>query len=116
MPEPFVINAMDRTPLKGRGDERAVTRFLGPTQDTGPWVYLTQRPAGERVPLHKHSANRTEFLIEGVIDWKEPQKPFVRYGAGTLSYVEAGTIYSYDVVEDATILLWFDSRPGTSFI
>ena len=36
------------------------------------------------------------------------------HGAGTLTYVEAGTVYGYTVLEDATILIVFDARPMVS--
>ena len=91
-----------------------VTRFLGREEEgkEGPWVYYSERPKGDLIPLHKHSSNRVEFLISGVIDWYEPGKPAKRYEAGTMSYVEAGIAYGYKVVEEAKILLVFDGPPG----
>ena len=37
------------------------------------------------------------------------------YGAGTLTYVEAGTVYGYEVLEDAKILILFDRSPGMNY-
>jgi hypothetical protein len=80
------------------------------------------------VKPHRHQANRVEVLLEGSIDWYEgddairwlrdpdnPPQPR-RYGKGSLTYVEAGTVYGYEVVTDATILLWFEGHPrGTDW-
>jgi hypothetical protein len=91
-----------------------VTRFLGREDGDkeGPWVYYSERPKGDLIPLHKHASNRIEFLISGVIEWFEPGSPPRRYEAGTMSYVETGVAYGYRVIEDATILLIFDGAPG----
>src|SRR6185503_6109934 len=64
------------------------TRFMGRMdgQGEGPWVYYSERPKGDIIPMHKHSANRTEFLVEGSIEWYEKGKPAKTYTAGTLSY------------------------------
>jgi len=97
------------------------TRFLGlPGEDfenpvRPPFAYHIRRPRGDVTPDHRHSANRVEYLIEGVIEWREPGKPPVVYGAGTLSYVEAGTVYGYRVLEDAAILILFDRPPGMHY-
>lgn len=101
------VKVMDRA--------RGTTRFLG-DETSGPWVYYSERPAGDEIPLHKHRANRTEFLIEGEIEWVEPGKDPVVYGAGTLSYVEAGTVYGYTVRRDARILIHFEDPPGVQFL
>ena len=75
------------------------TRFLGlPGEDfenprKPPFAYHIRRSKGDVTPDHRHVANRTEYLIEGVIEWREPGKEPVVYGAGTLTYVEAGTVY-----------------------
>ena len=62
------------------------------------------------------SFTRTEYVIEGKIEWREPgQEPKI-YGAGTLTYVEAGTIYGYTVLEDAKILILFDKSPGMKWL
>jgi hypothetical protein len=37
------------------------------------------------------------------------------YGAGTLTYVEAGTVYGYTAIEDSTILIIFDRSPGMNY-
>jgi uncharacterized cupin superfamily protein len=62
-----------------------------------------------------HGAKRIEYVTEGRIEWRERGKPPVEYGAGTLSYVEAGTIYCYEVLEDATILVIFEKSPGMNY-
>lgn len=93
---------------------QGVTRFLGREDGgpAGPWVYYSERPKGDLIPMHKHASNRIEFLISGQIEWYEPgTKPRV-YGPGTMSYVEAGIVYGYKVLEDAKILLVFDGPPG----
>ncbi len=93
------------------------TRFLGrETEGQGPWVYYSERPKGDVIPMHKHSADRTEFLIEGKIEWRERGKPPNVYEAGTLSYVEAGVIYGYEVLEDAKILIIFNEAPGINLM
>ena len=97
------------------------TRFLGlPGEDfenprKPPFAYHIRRSKGDVTPDHRHVANRTEYLIEGVIEWREPGKEPVVYGAGTLTYVEAGTVYGYTVLEDATILILFDQPPGMHY-
>lgn len=93
---------------------KGVTRFLGRQDgpEEGPWVYYSERPKGDLIPMHKHASNRIEFLISGAIEWYEREKPPVRYEAGTLSYVDAGVVYGYKVLEDAVILIIFDGKPG----
>lgn len=129
----FVVNIADRNDLSkqdssgvravpGVGGDvkvmdraRGTTRFLG-DEDSGPWVYYSERPAGDEIPLHKHRANRTEFLIEGEIEWLEPGNDPVVYGAGSMSYVTAGTVYGYRVLKDAKILIHFQEPPGVQFV
>jgi hypothetical protein len=106
---------------QARATGRKSTRFLGrldedPTAPkTPPFAYYNRRPAGDVTPEHRHVANRVEFLIEGEIEWRERGKPPVVYGPGTLTYVEAGTIYGYTVLKDATILILFDGSPGMNY-
>ena len=90
---------------------KAKTKFLG-DPETGPWLYLLDRPAGDGVPLHKHSANRIEFVVEGEIHWKDTEGRDEVYGAGTVTYVTAGTKYEYTVTRPTRILLWFDEKPS----
>ena len=127
---PHVVNINDRPDIEaiierpGRGkvagDHRKNTRYLGLPDDNPldpqqpPYVFYIRRPAGDVTPVHSHRANRVEFVIEGSIEWREPGKAPVVYGAGTLTYVEAGTVYGYTVLEDATILIVFDGRPYVS--
>jgi quercetin dioxygenase-like cupin family protein len=116
------IEAMIERPGTGKvpGTDRKSTRFLGLPDDNplnpqqAPFVFYIKRPAGDVTPVHSHKANRIEFVIEGAIEWRERGKEAVRYGAGTLTYVEAGTVYGYTVLEDATILIIFDDRPHVS--
>ena len=128
----FLVNLADR-PNLGVADEsgerrvpgvgavkvieraRGTTQFLGDGEN-GPWVYYSVRPAGDEIPLHQHRSNRTEFLIAGRIEWLEPGKEPVEYGAGTLSYVEAGTVYGFNVLENAKILISFEGPPGVQFM
>jgi len=97
------------------------TRFLGlPGEDfenpeKPPFAYHIRRPKGDVTADHRHAAGRTEYLIEGAIEWREAGKPPVVYGAGTLTYVEAGTVYGYTVLEDACILILFDQPPGMHY-
>jgi quercetin dioxygenase-like cupin family protein len=97
------------------------TRFLGaPGEDfvdpkQPPYAYLIERPKGDITPDHAHNAGRTEYVLEGEIEWREPGKEPKVYGAGTLTYVEAGTVYGYSVLEDAKILILFDSPPGMNY-
>jgi len=125
----FLVNLLDRPDLRlpGKDGDRGIpgvpgapvittatgsTRFLGRDGERGPWVYYSERPAGDVIPMHKHSANRIEFLIEGKIEWHERGKEAKMYAAGTLSHVDAGIIYGYTVLEDAKILIIFDAPPG----
>jgi hypothetical protein len=127
-----IVNVQDRPDLEARIDRPGVeevassalgksTRFLGlPSEDfthpaKPPFAYYIERPKGDVTPDHSHNAGRTEFVIEGLIEWREPGKEPQVYGAGTLSYVEAGTIYGYRVLEDARILILFDRSPGMNY-
>ncbi len=97
------------------------TRFLGRPEDDPvkparpPYAFHIRRPRGDVTPEHSHNANRIEFLIEGRIEWREVGKEPVEYGGGTLTYVEAGTVYGYEVLEDATILIIFEEPPGMNY-
>ena len=124
-----VVNLHDRPDLEskierpghGAARGRKSTRFLGlPDQDfvhptKPPYASFIERPAGDVTPDHAHDANRTEFVVEGRIEWRERGKPPVVYGAGTLTWVEAGTIYGYTVLEDAKILILFERSPGMNY-
>ena len=100
---------------------KKATRFLGIRGEDfvdpkePPYAYMIERPKGDVTPEHSHNAGRTEFLIEGEIEWREPGVAPRIYSAGTLTYVEAGTIYGYTVVEDAKILIQFDDSPGMNY-
>jgi len=100
---------------------RKSTRFLGrPDEDPvtpkkPPYVFHIKRPKGDVTAEHSHTANRIEFVIEGRIEWRERDKEPVEYGAGTLTYVDAGTVYGYEVLEDATILIIFEESPGMNY-
>jgi quercetin dioxygenase-like cupin family protein len=125
-----VVNLNDRPDLEAvierpgtgavPGTDRKSTRYLGLAEDNpldpqhAPFAFHIKRPAGDVTPDHSHRANRVEFVIDGRIEWRERGKPPVEYGAGTLTYVEAGTVYGYTVLEDATILILFESRPQVS--
>jgi hypothetical protein len=92
-----------------------ISRYLGRgdgEDQSGPWVFFNEFSKGTIIDFHKHGSNRIEFLIEGKIAWREPGKEEKIYGPGTMSYVEANTVYGYKVLEDAKILLVFDDRPG----
>jgi hypothetical protein len=98
-----------------RADVNSGTRnkFFG-DPETGPFIYLLEVPAGTKINRHSHKADRLEFLIEGEIEWQEDDGAVTTYGAGTLTYVTAGTFYQYQVLKDAKILLTFYGRPGDS--
>ena len=124
-----VVNIKDRPNVESKIERpggaaragRKSTRFLGlPDQDfvhptKPPYAYFIERPAGDVTPDHAHDANRTEFVVEGRIEWRERGKPPVEYGAGTLTWVEAGTVYGYTVLEDAKILILFERSPGMNY-
>ncbi|MDE8654503.1 cupin domain-containing protein [Novosphingobium album (ex Liu et al. 2023)] len=132
MSETFLVNEQDRPNLNQDGPDgkrhipgvanaprvlsqpNTITKFLGRLdgEGEGPWVFYKVQKKGDVVPFHRHSANRTEFVIEGTIEWREKGKQPSVYGAGTLSYVEAGVLYGYEVLEDARILIIFDKAPG----
>jgi gentisate 1,2-dioxygenase len=125
-----VINLGDRPNLEEK-IERAgglaipgalkTTRFLGPEGEDfvsptkPPYAYFIERPKGDVTPDHSHNANRLEFVVEGEIEWREQGQDPVVYGPGTLTYVEAGTIYGYTVLEDARILIVFEKSPGMNY-
>lgn len=126
-----IVNILDRPDMES-GIERPgqetktkpskkTTRFLGVRSEDfvspkePPYAYFIERPKGDVTPDHSHNAARTEFLIEGEIEWREPGKEPKTYSAGTLSYVEAGTIYGYTVLQDAKILIQFDKPPGMNY-
>ena len=94
------------------------THFLGLPDDDAldpqkpPYAYYIHRPTGDVTPDHSHRANRVEFVVEGKIEWRQRGKPPVVYGAGTLTYVEANTVYGYTVLEDAKILILFEGPPN----
>jgi hypothetical protein len=127
-----IVNVQDRPDLEaaidrpgaeasGSNEPGKSTRFLGlPSEDfvhptKPPFAYYIERPKGDITPDHSHNAGRTEYVIEGQIEWREPGKQPQVYGAGTLTYVEAGTIYGYSVLEDARILILFDRSPGMNY-
>jgi quercetin dioxygenase-like cupin family protein len=126
-----VVNVLDRPDLEagidrpGASADAAVrgrtTRFLGLPGESyvdpkrPPFAYYIERPKGDVTPDHSHNAGRTEYVIEGRIEWREPGKEPEIYGAGTLTYVEAGTVYGYTVLEDAKILILFDRSPGMNY-
>lgn len=97
------------------------TRFLGPEGEDfvnplkPPFAYFIERPKGDVTPDHSHNANRLEFVVEGRIEWREQGLEPVTYGPGTLTYVEAGTVYGYTVLEDARILIVFEKSPGMNY-
>jgi hypothetical protein len=94
------------------------THYLGRPDDDAldpqmpPYAYFIHRPTGDVTPDHSHRANRCEFVVEGKIEWRERGKEPKVYGAGTLTYVEANTVYGYTVLEDAKILIIFDGPPN----
>jgi quercetin dioxygenase-like cupin family protein len=100
---------------------RKTTRFLGLEGEDfvsplkPPFAYFIERPKGDITPDHSHNANRLEFVVEGRIEWREQGREPVTYGPGTLTYVEAGTIYGYTVLEDARILIVFEKSPGMNY-
>ena len=119
---PNLEDAIERPGAAGAAERSGKsTRFLGlPGEDfvspkQAPFAYYIERPKGDVTPEHCHTASRTEFVIAGKIEWREPGKEPVVYGAGTLTYVEAGTVYGYTVLEDATILILFDESPGMNY-
>jgi hypothetical protein len=123
-----VINVSDRPNLEASikrpregvkpPDDVKSTHYLGRPEDNAldpqlpPYAYFIHRPTGDVTPNHSHKANRTEFVVEGKIEWRERGKAPVIYGAGTLTYVEANTVYGYTVIEDAKILIVFDGPPN----
>ena len=121
--ESFLVNAADVPPVTTGADRtgrNGATRFLG--RDGGPWVYLSERPAGAVIPSHVHRSDRTEYLLEGEIEFRFAEPPadgspqVSTYGAGTMSFVTAGTAYGYTVLADARILLVFADEPGINYL
>lgn len=124
--EPFAFDGTTATPGFGRvraGVEARVT-WLGGSPEDGPWIYHVERRAGEVIPPHRHRAGRVEYVLEGAIEWHEGEEAVAwyrdgasegegaRYGPDSLTWVPAGRVYGYRIVEDTRLLLWFDSSPG----
>ena len=122
-PGSFLVSVGDvaAVPTKAVEGDKGSTRFLG-RPGAGPWVYYSERPAGAVIPNHRHRSDRTEFLLEGEIEFRFAEPPadgapqVARYRAGTLSYVTAGTAYGYTVLSDAKILLMFPEEPGINYV
>ena len=118
---PDVESRIDRSRVPDAPKGRKTTRFLGPEGEDfvspkrPPYAYFIERPEGDVTPDHAHNANRLEFVVEGRIEWRERGKPPLEYGPGTLTYVEAGTVYGYTVLEDARILIVFEKPPGMNY-
>jgi hypothetical protein len=110
-----VLRADGRKYVPGLGlikaSTKGRTKFLG-DEETGPWIYVLDRPAGDVIPRHQHTSDRVEFLVEGEIEWREDDGSVTTYGPGTVSFVTKGTAYEYTVMQDSRILLWFAERPG----
>ncbi len=114
----------DRQLSRQPGDSRAHVKWLGGDAETGPWVYWIEVPAGSVTKPHRHFAPRIEFVLEGAIEWfqgedalellkDEPEKAGIRYGPGSMSYMPAGTLYGYRILEDARMLhVFFDNPVG----
>jgi hypothetical protein len=112
-------NAEGRILIPGLGHIKADVRsgakskFLGDPEQ-GPWIYWLEVPAGTDISRHAHKTDRTEFVSEGEIEWQEDDGTVITYGAGSLSFVTAGTFYQYRVLKDAKILVTFFGVPGDS--
>ncbi len=103
-------------------------KWMGGDEATGPWIYWVERSAGELIKPHKHRGGRVEFIVRGAIEWHEgedavnwlragfPEGGGHRYETGSLTWVPAGRIYGYRILEDTDVLLWFDAHPqGTDW-
>lgn len=118
---PNVEERIERAGGSGTSGAGKTTRFLGPEGEDfvnplkPPFAYFIERPKGDITPDHSHNANRLEFVVGGEIEWREQGAEPVVYGAGTLTYVEAGTVYGYTVLEDARILIVFEKSPGMNY-
>jgi hypothetical protein len=128
--DPHIVNVNELPDIEGMierpgtgtvpGTDAKWTHYLGTADDNPlnpqkpPFVYHIRRPAGDVTPVHSHKANRIEYVLQGKIEWRQQGKDPVVYGAGTMTYVEAGTTYGYTVLEDAEILIIFDDRPYVS--
>ena len=116
----FIVGIEDVPPLAAGDRPTGSTRFLG--RPAGPWIYYSERPAGAVIPYHRHGADRTEFVLEGEIEFRFAEPPedgspqVSSYGAGTMSFVTAGTAYGYTVLSDARILLIFEQEPGINYL
>lgn len=82
-------------------------KFLGQDATSGPWIYMVRFPAGHHIQKHSHAADRTEYLLEGEINFEGKV-----FGPGSLSYITARTEYEYDILKETTILLIFNGVPG----
>ncbi len=118
---PNLEEKIERVGARGESGAHKTTRFLGPDGEDfvsplkPPYAYFIERPKGDVTPDHSHNANRLEFVVEGQIEWREQGLEPVVYGRGTLTYVEAGTVYGYTVLEDARILIVFEESPGMNY-
>jgi quercetin dioxygenase-like cupin family protein len=103
---------------------RTRVKWLGGDGQDGPWIYWVERQAGEVIAPHKHKADRVEYIARGSIEWFEGEAAVAwyrdgrenasgtRYKAGTMTWVPAGTVYGYKILEDTDVMLWFYGSPG----
>jgi hypothetical protein len=114
--------------FNGKIQSESRVKWLGGDEANGPWIYWVERSAGELIKSHRHKGGRVEFIVRGAIDWYQgdeavewgragyPEGGGRRYETGSLTWVPAGTVYGYRIVEDTDVLLWFDGHPrGTEW-
>ena len=92
------------------------THFLATGEQTGGEFALVEEKAkrGERVPLHRHEADRESFyVLDGEVSYFLGDQPGVRAGAGTFVHVPAGAVHGFRVEsETARYLILTTARHG----
>jgi quercetin dioxygenase-like cupin family protein len=72
---------------------------------TGAWKGIVKYPAGNKAPLHTHSADLTIVVISGTFrfgDTSESEKP---YGPGSYIFVPAGMPHTNSTPEEGTVFI-----------
>jgi hypothetical protein len=120
--EQWLDLASENERARARKGTQARVKWLGTTPEEGPWVYWVEQPKGAIVHPHKHFAPRIEYLVEGALEYFEGQDAIdwirnpeghhgARHETGAMSYVPAGTLYGYYMLEDSKLLHVFFSNP-----
>ncbi len=68
--------------------------------EKGPWVHVNWLPGGLVAPRHSHDHDEVIFILEGGFSMGRR-----RCGSGTVVYLEANTLYGFEVWEEGVRFL-----------